>query len=44
MFVNPNSNDVYAEGPSKLVFSRKGSEVIQTVKRFDPDNLVEADA
>jgi len=30
--------------PYLLVFARKGSEVIQTVKRFDPDNLVEADA
>jgi len=29
--------------PYLLVFSRKGSEVIQTVKRSDPDNLVEAD-
>ncbi|EGO31225.1 hypothetical protein SERLADRAFT_353805 [Serpula lacrymans var. lacrymans S7.9] len=30
--------------PYLLVFSRKGSEVIQTVKRFDPMNLEEADA
>jgi len=29
--------------PYLLVFARKGSEVIQTVKRFDPDNLVESD-